>query len=118
MAKITTNGDLRTPVTFYTSRLKEGIDGRDTWFERVFDSMAEVYNPSLKDIEISNTKGVRSRLTIKIRDPLAGYVPDLKHMVAVHDPRFVGQKFHIIDIRPDFVTREFLTIVLGERVHG
>jgi len=46
------NGDLRTPLTFYTSKVEEGLHGRDVSHEKAFYTMGQVYSPSFKDIEI------------------------------------------------------------------
>lgn len=117
MARETTNGDLRTPISFFATRIAPGVDGRDTWQEKVFSTFAEVYNPSMKDIEVGTGRGIRSRLTLRLRDPLTSYVPDNRHLVEVHDHRYQGTKWQIVDIRPDFVNRQFLTVVLGEKIH-
>ncbi|HEL1612376.1 phage head-tail adapter protein [Streptococcus suis] len=112
------NGDLRSPVVFYSSTVEEGLDGRDMAFEKVFSTFADVYNPSLKDLEISKSKGVKASLTLVIRDPLTAYVPKNQHFVEILDLRYAGQKWEILDIRPRFDERSFLTIVLGGGSHG
>lgn len=109
----TTNGDLRTPVVFYSAQIEEGVDGRDVHYLKVFTTFAEVYNPSMKDLEIASGKGVKASLTIKIRDPLTAYIPDNKHFVEVQDTRLKGKKWEIIDIRPSFDERFFLIVQLG-----
>ncbi|WP_367986219.1 phage head-tail adapter protein [Streptococcus sp. ZY1909104] len=114
----TSNGDLRTPVVFYSATVEEGLDGRDMAFEKVFSTFAEVYNPSMKDLEISKSKGVKASLTLTIRDPLTAYVPKNQHFVEILDHRYAGQKWEILDIRPRFDERFFLTIVLGGGSHG
>ena len=48
----TSNGDLRTPVVFFSGTVEDGLDGRDMAFKKVFSTFAEVYNPSMKDFEI------------------------------------------------------------------
>ncbi|HFI0055086.1 TPA: phage head-tail adapter protein [Streptococcus suis] len=112
------NGNLRTPVIFYSSTVEEGLDGRDMAFEKIFSTFADVYNPSLKDLEISKSKGVKASLTLVIRDPLTAYVPKNQHFVEILDHRYAGQKWEILDIRPRFDERSFLTIVLGGGSHG
>lgn len=118
MPKETHNGDLRTPVIFYSTTIKDGIDGRDVSYTGVYKTFAEVYNPSMKDIEIASGRGVKSSLTLRIRDPLTSYIPDNKHVVEINDHRYQGIKWKIVDIRPDFKERQFLTIVLGARENG
>lgn len=114
----TTNGDLRTPVVFYSAKVEEGLHGRDVAYEQLFRTFAEAYGPSLKDVELATGKGVKASLTIKIRDPLDTYLPDNTHFVEVLDRRLQGQKLGIVDIRPAFDDRKFLVIVLGGGKHG
>ncbi|CQR24581.1 hypothetical protein BN1356_00925 [Streptococcus varani] len=114
----TTNGDLRTPVVFYSATVKEGLDGRDTYYKEVFKSFASVYHPSMKDLEISGSKGTKASFTIKIRDPLSSYIPDNSHYVEIQDLRLRGKKWSIVDIRPSFDNRQFLTISLGGDASG
>lgn len=108
-----TNGELRTPVSFYTAQVEEGVYGRDKSFEKVFYSFAKAYSPSFKDIEISTSKEMVAKLTLKIRDPLDDYYPESSHFVEVHDRRLEGRKWQIIDVRPDFDNRDFLVVVIG-----
>ena len=108
-----TNGDLRTPVTFYTSKVEDGLDGRDVSFEKVFFTFAKAYSPSLKDIEISTGKSMVAKTTLKIRDPLTSYQPDVRHFVEVMDQRLQGKHWNIIDVRPDYDNRDFLIVIIG-----
>ena len=66
------NGDLRTPLTFYTSKVEEGL-----------------------------------------HDPLSDYQPKNEHFVEVGDSRLSGEKWQIIDVRPDFDNRDFLIVIIG-----
>lgn len=109
----TTNGDLRTPVVFFSARIEDGLDGRDTFYEEVFMTFAEIYHPSTKDIQIAETVNAKASFTIKIRDPLTAYIPSNHHFVEIKDSRYPNQKWSILDIRPSFDERYFLTIVLG-----
>ena len=38
-----TTSELRTPVEFYTSKISDGLHGRDVSFEKVFYTFAKVY---------------------------------------------------------------------------
>ena len=96
------NGDLRTPLTFYTSKVEEGLHGRDVSHEKAFYTMGQVYSPSFKDIEIATGKSMQAKMTLKIRDPLSDYQPKNEHFVEVGDNRLSGEKWQIIDVRPDF----------------
>lgn len=107
------NGDLRTPLTFYTSQVEEGVDGRDVSYKKAFYTMGQVYSPSMKDIEIASGKSMRAKMTLKIRDPLADYQPENQHFVEVGDIRLANKKWQIIDIRPDYDNRDFLIVIIG-----
>ncbi|EFV98128.1 hypothetical protein HMPREF9171_0371 [Streptococcus agalactiae ATCC 13813] len=111
--KKTNNGDLRTPVIFYSSTTDDELDGRDMKLKKLFTTLAEVYNPSIKDIEKVTEKGVKAQYTIKFRDPLSGYIPQNDHLVEIIDSRLPNKKIGILDIRPDFVDRDFIVVVLG-----
>lgn len=75
--------------------------------------MGQVYSPSFKDIEIATGKSMKAKMTLKIRDPLSDYQPKNEHFVEVGDNRFSGEKWQIIDIRPDFDNRDFLIVIIG-----
>ena len=107
------NGDLRTPFTFYTSKVEEGVDGRDVSYKKAFYTMGQVYSPSFKDIEIATGKSMKAKMTLKIRDPLSDYQPKNEHFVEVSDNRLNGEKWQIIDVRPDFDNRDFLIVIIG-----
>lgn len=107
------NGDLRTPLTFYTSQVEEGVDGRDMSYKKAFYTMGQVYSPSFKDIEIATGKALKAKMTLKIRDPLDDYQPDNRHFVEVEDLRLKGKKWQIIDVRPDYHNRDFLIVIIG-----
>lgn len=101
------NGDLRTPLTFYTSKVEEGVDGRDVSYKKAFSTMGQVYSPSFKDIELATGKAMKAKMTLKIRDPLTDYQPESRHFVEVGDIRLVGKKWQVIDVRPDYDNRDF-----------
>lgn len=107
------NGDLRTPLTFYTSKVEEGLHGRDVSHEKAFYTMGQVYSPSFKDIEIATGKSMKAKMTLKIRDPLSDYQPKNEHFVKVGDNRLSGERWQIIDVRLDFDNRDFLIVVIG-----
>ena len=107
------NGDLRTPLTFYTSKVEEGLHGRDIAYKKAFYTMGQVYSPSFKDIEIATGKSMKAKMTLKIRDPLSDYQPKNDHFVQVEDSRLSGKKWQIVDVRPDFDNRDFLIVVIG-----
>ena len=100
-------------MTFYTSKVKEGVDGRDMSYKKAFYTMGQVYSPSFKDIEIATGKAMKAKMTLKIRDPLTDYQPESRHFVEVEDLRLKGKKWQIIDVRPDYDNRDFLIVIIG-----
>lgn len=100
-------------MTFYTSKVEEGLHGRDIAHNKAFYTMGQVYSPSFKDIEIATGKSMKAKMTLKIRDPLSDYQPKNDHFVEVEDSRLSGKKWQIVDVRPDFDNRDFLIVVIG-----
>ena len=112
------NGELRTPVTFFSSQIEEGVDGRDVSFEKVYYTFAKIYGPSSKDLELATGTNKIAKFTLKIRDPLTAYNPQNDHFVEIHDSRNRGIKYDVINIRPDYDDRVFLTVVIGGGNNG
>ncbi len=110
----THNGKLRTPITFYIGEVRKGLDARDIVTTAKYKTFAECYAPSSKDIEILKNSSVSPKrsLTIKIREPMEDYRPDNKHRVKIQDDRYQDIFWDIVDIRPDFAQKDFITILL------
>ena len=104
--------ELRTYVTFYGTQ-DNGPEPSQTSGAKLFECTAEVYKPSMKDLEVMKANGTEKGLTIKIRDPLEDYVPTNKHKVTVHDRHFKDDEWEITDIRPDPQHNKFIVILLG-----
>jgi len=107
------NGNLRTPVKFYKADVDDSLHGREKPAKLLFSSLGEVYNPSMKDLEIMRSHGIKQGLTIRIRDPFESYQPDNKHFLKVDDERFKDVTWNIKDIRPDFYNRDFIIILVS-----
>lgn len=108
----TESGDLRTFVTFYDKQ-SNGPEPSQSSGEKLFECTAEVYKPSMKDLEIMKANGTGKGVTIVIRDPLMDYVPTNKHKVTIHDRRFQDEEWEVTDVRPDLQNNKFITILLG-----
>lgn len=108
----TTSGDLKTPVTFFKQSGSGPERGRGTPNE-IYHCTAEVYSPSMKDIEVMKVRQFTKGVTIKIRDPLEDYVPQSEHLVEVHHPRYKNRTWEVKDVRPDIQDGRFITILLG-----
>jgi len=109
----TNAGALRTPVTFHEYGKGAGFDPVEVEKAELYDCFAEVYNPSMKDLQVMQTTGTKEAVTIRIRDTKGEYVPTNKHKVKVHDYRYLGKVFEIIEVRPDLQNNNFITILLG-----
>lgn len=108
-----TNGELVTPVRFYASKIKSGLDGRGTLNEEVYFAFAKVSPPSVKDIEMASHVKMTAQATIRIRDPLDAYNPNRKDKVVIEDKREGGRFWNIVGIRPDYDDRNVLVIIIG-----
>ena len=109
---VTDIGELRTPVEFYESKTS-GPEPNQTGLTKLFYCYAEVYNPSMKDLEIMHSTSVKQGITIKIRDPLTDYQPQSHHVVIIDDFRYKNMQWNITDIRTDVQNSEFITVLLG-----
>ncbi|RGC38211.1 phage head-tail adapter protein [Streptococcus gallolyticus] len=99
-SETTHNGTLNTPVAFYSTKVASGLHKRGTTNQVEYKAWAEIYNSSLKDIEILKSRGVKKSVTIKIRNPYGAYETDNKHVVEIHAPSYQGVIWKIEDIRP------------------
>lgn len=114
----TGGAELRTPVFFYAYVPNEGPFPGESQEKILHKAMAEVYNPSMKDWELLNTKNTKRAVTINIRDPLNEYQPSNKHIVELQDFHFLDEKekfirWNIIDVQPNPKDSRFIKIILG-----
>lgn len=114
----TGGAELRTPVFFYAYVPNEGPFPSESQEKILHKAMAEVYNPSMKDWELLNTKNTKRAVTINIRDPLNEYQPTNKHIVELQDFHFLDEKekfirWNIIDVQPNPKDSRFIKIILG-----
>lgn len=114
----TGGAELRTPVFFYAYEPNEGPFPGESEEKLMHKAMAEVYNPSMKDWELLNTKNTKRAVTINIRDPLNEYQPINKHIVELQDLHFLDEKekfirWNIIDVQPNPKDSRFIKIILG-----
>jgi hypothetical protein len=98
-SETTHNGTLNTPVEFCSTKVASGLHKHGTTNKVEYKAWAEIYNSSLKDIEILKSRGVKKSVTIIIRDPYGAYQTDNKHVVMIHSPRYAGVVWKIEDIR-------------------
>lgn len=105
-------GELRTFVHFVES-VNGGPNPGGSHTTNLYSCTAEVYNPSMKDLEVMKSNGTKKGVTIKIRDSLQDYQPSNKHKVKIDDFRYRDIEWDITDVRPDIQSSQFITILLG-----
>ena len=106
-------GELKTPVSFYVpiNNGPEPVPGGIG--DPEFECTAEVYKPSMKDLEVMKVNGVKNGMTIIIRDPLQEFQPQNDQRVKINDYRYAGKIWEVIEVRPDIQNNQFVTILLG-----
>lgn len=109
----TNAGALRTPVTFYEYGPGSGFEPVEVEKAELYDCFAEIYNPSMKDLQVVQTVGTKEAVTIRIRDTKGEYIPTNKHRVKIQDYRYTDKVFKIIEVRPDLQNNNFITLLLG-----
>ncbi|SJZ89782.1 hypothetical protein SAMN02745116_01778 [Pilibacter termitis] len=102
----THNGKLKTPfVVFYPKEI-DTLEVNAILHE-VHSGFAEVYNPSMKDLEILNGVNTKQSVTIKFRRNSITFTNKMK--VKLLDSRY-SEMWNVIDVRFD---DEFVTLLLG-----
>lgn len=109
----TGSGELRTPVTFYEYGGSDGPEPGQEEKKKLHFCYAEIYNPSMKDMEIMRTVGTKEGITLKVRDAGKEYIPTNKHFFEIDDYRYEGKAFEIIDVAPDMQNNRFAKIIGG-----
>lgn len=106
-------GDLRTPIKFYGYVENEGPEPGESEKEILYETWAKVENVWLKDLEIAKANGTLSDITVMIRDPLANYIPNIKHYLSIDAPEYQDRRYNIKHVQPDMQNKQFITIVAG-----
>lgn len=107
------SGSLRTPVVFFELTPAEGPEQGEDIKRVVHECFAEIYNPSMKDMEKLKTVNTKQAITINIRDTKGEYVPTNKDFVKIQDYRYKDITWNIVEVRPDFENNAFITLLLG-----
>lgn len=101
--KKTTTASLNTPCIFQNA-CSTGPEPNSTEFRECYTTYCEKYAPSLKDIELLSSHGVKSGLTIIIRNPFSSFQPTLDHTVKIEN-----KIYSIVDIQTD---NNFIKVIL------
>lgn len=68
--------------------------------EKVFDSFAEIYEPSQKDVQLGNLESSTINITVIIRNAYPEFVPTVNQQFQVLSGIYNGMKFDIKHISP------------------
>ncbi len=109
-----TTGDLRTPVVFFEYVPNDGPEPGQNKKEILHECMAQIYKPSMKDIEILKVNDTADGMTLQVRDTKGAYTPTNKHYVEILDYRYKKKVWNVIDVSYDFEDNRFIKIVLGD----
>lgn len=113
MARVISNGDLRTPITFFSYKPVSGPDPDEEQKEILHYCFCEIYTASQKDLEILSTTNCSESLAINIRDPFMDYIPETDHFAEIDHFRYADKTWNVIDIRPNAQADGFINILLG-----
>lgn len=111
--RIKTN-DLRTLVTFFEYKPIKGPEPGEVEKQELHKCYAQLYNPSMKDLEILKAHDTTEGLTMKIRDTKGEYTPTNKHFVEIHDYRYKNKVWNILEVAYDLENNDFNKVTLGE----
>lgn len=115
MARVISNGDLRTPITFFSFKPVSGPDPDEEQKEILHYCFCEIYTASQKDLEILSTTDYTESIALNIRDPLMDYIVENTHFAELDHFRYAGKVWNIVDVRPDAQANGFINILLGRK---
>ena len=81
--------------------------------EKVFDSFAEIYEPSQKDVQLGNLESSTINITVIIRNAYPEFVPTVNQQFQVLSGIYNGMKFDIKHISPK--DNIYLKVVGGQK---
>ena len=106
----TNAGSLRTPAFFYAIEDNSFEPNAKEELVEVYSCFAEIYNPSIKDIEIMNSQGVKSGLTLIIRNTIGQFIPTFDNVVKVDNEFYKDKVLKIVNIAP---SDSFIKLILS-----
>ncbi|MCP1286306.1 MULTISPECIES: hypothetical protein [Mammaliicoccus] len=80
---------------------------------KVFDSFAEIYEPSQKDVQLGNLESSTINITVIIRNAYPEFVPTVNQQFEVLSGIYNGMKFDIKHISPK--DNIYLKVVGGQK---
>lgn len=110
----THNGTLRTLVTFKHPSLSDDVFESIQLQDEGYTCWAEISDAEQRDYNLLRETNSQETLTLKIRDPLSTFQPKNSDVVIVNDQRHNNELWNVINIKPDFYNRKFLTVTLAK----
>lgn len=104
---------LNTKVFFYQYKPSNGPEPGNDEEKILYKTRAEIYDPSMKDLEILNGLDSKLAVTLVMRDPIKKYIPDNKDFAEIIDYRYSGLRWNIVEVRHDLASNEFVTLLLA-----
>lgn len=108
--------DLNTRIQFFEYAPSDGPEPGEVEKDIMWECWAEVYEPSMKDIESLSSTNVLYSVTVRLRDSRGEYRPSNKHYLSVLDDAYLDDggnyiRFNIKKIHPDVKDKRFIKVV-------
>lgn len=104
------SGDLRTPITFYEYKPKDGPEPGEAEKAVLFETWAKIDHVWLRDLEQAKANKTLSDVTVTIRNPRGDYFPTNKHYLSIHAPGYEARRYNVQHVQAD-TDGAFLTII-------
>lgn len=102
------SNSLKDYVTFYAITDNGPEPGMGT-SKKVFESYAEVHEPSAKDVQLGNLELDKTNITINIRNSFPEYTPKVNQTFTVNTGMYQGLTFNIKHVSPNEIN--FMKVV-------
>ena len=100
--------NLKDVITFYKI-VSSGPEAGSGTPEEVFKAYAEIYQPSVKDVQLGNLETEKTSITVIIRNSYPEYLPKVNETFKVETGMYTGLNFDINTVAP--VDEGFIKIV-------
>lgn len=96
-------------VIYFYDTINNGPEPGMGTTEKVFESFAEIYEPSAKDVQLGNLELDKINITVIIRGTYPEFVPDVNQTFKVMSGMYSGTSFNIKKVSP--TERTFMKLV-------
>lgn len=108
--------DLNTRIQFFEYTPNEGPEPGEVEKAVLWECWAEVYEPSVKDIESLSETNVFYSVTVRFRDARREFKPNNEHYLSILDESYKDNdgnyiRFNIKKIHPDAKSKQFIKVV-------